>query len=127
MMKKILVFLNHERYQVVAAFLCVLLTVWGLSCEAKVRSVRDPTMKVTRGELHIEVDTFLAQAEIRYKKLDLQDDFKELVFNKVLLWSQTGQFSPIGLIPTLIGLLGIGAITDNVRKRKEIKRLNNVK
>ena len=84
-------------------------------------------MKVTRGELHIEVDTFLAQAEIRYKNLDMQDDFKELVFNKVLLWSQTGQFSPIGLIPTLIGLLGIGAITDNVRKRKEIKRLNNVK
>ena len=125
MWKKIATAFNHERYQIVAGFLCVLLTVWGLSCEAKVQSLRDPAKNVTRDELHIEVNEFMALAEIRYNNLDLQDDFKDFVFNQVLLWSQTGQFNPIGLIPTLIGLFGIGAVTDNVRKRITIKKLNN--
>lgn len=126
MTKKILVFCNHERYQVIAGFLCIVLTVWGLSCESKVRSISDPTKKITRDQLNAEVDYYLANAEIRFKLLDRQDEFRDLVFNQVLLWSQTGQFSPIGLIPTLIGLFGIGAVTDNIRKRVEIKRLNNV-
>lgn len=125
-MKKILEFMNHERYQVIAGFLCIVLTVWGLSCESKVQSLRDPTIKITRDELRIEVDQFLANAEIRFKNLDRQDELRNLIFNEVLLWSQTGAFNPIGLIPTLIGLFGIGAVTDNVRKRLEIKKLNNV-
>jgi len=124
-MKKILTFLNHERYQVIAGFLCIVFSLWGLSCESKVQSLRDPTKLVTRDQLNAEVDYYLADIEIRYKNLDKQDEFKELVTNQVLLWSQTGKFSPIGLIPTLIGLFGLGAITDNVRKRIEIKRLNN--
>lgn len=125
-MKKILAFMKRERTQVIAVFLCIVLTVWGLSCESKVRSLADPTIKITRAELRIEVDRFLASAEIRFKSLDRQDEFKGLIFNEVLLWSQTGAFNPMGLIPTLIGLFGIGAISDNVRKRIEIKKLNNV-
>jgi len=125
MWKKITEFCNHERYQVIAGLLCVLLTVWGLNCGPKVRSISDPTKLVTRDELNAEVDHLLANVEIRYKDLDRQDEFRELVVNKVLLWTQTGQFSPIGLIPTLIGLFGIGAVTDNVRKRLEIKRITN--
>lgn len=125
MTKKLLAFLNHKRYEVVAGFLCIVLTVWGLSCESKVQSLRDPMIKVTRDELRIEVDQYLATAEIRFKNLDRQDEFKNLIFNEVLLWSQTGQFNPIGLIPTVIGLFGIGAITDNVRLRIKNKKLNN--
>jgi len=127
MTKKILAFCNHERYQVIAGFLCVVLTVWGLSCESKVQSLRDPTIKVTRDELRIEVDQFLATAEIRFKNLDRQDEFRELVFNKVLLWSQTGVFNPTGIIPLIVGILGTAAVTDNVRKRLEIKQLHTVR
>lgn len=125
MWKKTLDFMNHERYQIIAGFLCIALTVWGLSCESKVQSLRDPTMKVTRDELRIEVEQFLATAEIRFKGLDLQDDLKALFFDKLVLWSQTGTFNPMGIIPLIVGLYGMGAATDNVRKRLEIKRLNN--
>lgn len=124
-MKKILAFLNRERCQVVAVLLCVLLSVWGLSCEPKVQSLRDPTRKVTRLELQAEVNAFYALAEQRFNHLDAQDKLKALVFNSVLLWSQTGVFNPMGLIPTLIGIFGIGAVADNVKKRSTIKKLNN--
>lgn len=124
-MKKILNFCNHERTQVIAVFLCVVFSLWGLSCESKTQSLRDPTKLVTRDELNAEVDYVLANIEVKYKNLDREDEFKDLVINRVLLWSETGKFSPIGLIPTLIGLFGLGAVTDNVRKRIEIKRLNN--
>lgn len=125
-MKKILAFMNHERYQVIAGFLCIVLTVWGLSCESKVRSLADPTRKITRAELRIEVEQFLATAEIRFKSLDLQDDLKALVFDKLVLFSQTGVFNPMGIIPLIVGIMGGAAVTDNVRKRIEIKKLNNV-
>ncbi|MBA7486282.1 hypothetical protein ES707_21838 [subsurface metagenome] len=125
-MKKILTFLNHERYQLIAIFFCVLFSLWGLCCESKVQSVRDPTRYITRDELRIEVEQFLSLAEIRFKNLDRQDELKTLVSNQVLLWSQTGTFNPMGLLPTILGLLGIGAIADNVKKRIEIKKLNHV-
>lgn len=125
MAKKILAFMNHERYQVIATFVCILLLVWGLSCESKVRSLADPTQKITRDELNVEVDTFLAQAGIRYKQLDRLDQLKALVFDKLLLWSQGGGFNPIGIVPLIIGILGGSAAIDNVRKRRDIKKLNN--
>jgi len=126
MTKKILAFMNRERTQIIAGFVCIILTVWGLCCESKVQSLMDPTQKVTRDELLIEVDRFLATAEIRFKNLDLQDNLKALFFDKLVLWSQTGVFNPMGIIPLIVGIYGIGAATDNVRKRIEIKRLNNV-
>lgn len=125
-MKKLLKFLNHERAQVVAAVICLLLIIWGTSCESKVTSLLNPTIKVTRAELQAEVDTFLVRAGQRFKNLDLQDSFKALVFDKVLLFTQTGTFNPIGMVQAIITIMGIGAIADNVGKRRDIKKLNNV-
>jgi len=124
-MKKILTFLNHERYQVIAGFLCLLFSLWGFCCESKIQSVRDPTRYITRDELRVEVQQFMALAEIKYKALDRQDELKAFCFDKLLLWTQTGTFNPVGIIPFLVGIYGLGAATDNVRKRIEIKKLNN--
>lgn len=126
MTKKILEFMKRERTQVIAVVLCIVLTVWGLACESKVQSLMNPLIKVTRDELHIEVKRFLALAEIRFKSLDRQDELKALFFDKLVLWSQTGVFNPMGIIPLIVGIYGTGAAIDNIGKRREIKRLNNV-
>lgn len=126
MIKKLLKFLNHERCQVVCSLICLILIFYGTSCESKVTSLVNPTIKVTRGELQAEVDSFLVRAGQRFKNLDLQDSFKALVFDKMLLFTQTGQFNPAGIVQACITLMGFGAIVDNVTKRKEIKKLNNV-
>lgn len=126
MINKLLKFLNHERCQVLAALVCLVLIFWGTSCESKVTSLANPAIRVTRAELQAEVDSFLVRAAQRFKNLDLQDSFKALVFDKVLLFTQTGRFNPAGIVQACITILGIGAIADNVTKRKELKKLNNV-
>ena len=125
MLKKILAFCNHQRYQVIAGCVCVLLTIWGLSCESRVQSLTDPRIKVTREELRVEVDRFLAMADIRFKSLDRHDELKALVFDKLIVWSTTGGFNPMGLIPLIVGVLGGAAITDNVRNRVKNKKPND--
>lgn len=120
-LSKILTFLNHERYQVVAALVCLFLLIYGLSCQSSVTSITDPQLKITRDELTSEVETFIAKAERKYVDLDRQDELKALLFDKFMLYTQTGVFNPIGILPTIFAILGVGAITDNVRKRKVIR------
>lgn len=124
-MTKLLEFLNHERYQVISAILCACLILWFWGCKSEVRSLVDPTRKIDRDELTAEVDFFMASAEIRFKDLDRQDEFKQYVLDQALLYGQTGTLNPVGIVATLAGILGVGAIADNVRKRKVIK--DNVK
>jgi len=124
-MKKILNFLNHERYQVAAVIVCLVIVFAGLCCESQTRSLLDPAQKVSRAELRVEIDAFIANAEMRYADLDRQDELKSLLYEHLMLWSATGTFNPAALVPLLASVLGVGAIADNVRKRRDIKKLNN--
>jgi len=125
MVSKLIGFCRAEVGQVIAAAACLFLLVWGTACESQVRSILRPDIPVTRAELTIEVESFLALAETRYQELDQKDQLKALFFDKLLLFTQTGAFNPVGIVPTLIGILGVGAIADNVRKRRVIRN-NNV-
>lgn len=124
-MKKILTFLNHERYQVISGVVCIVILIVGLCCESKTRSLAKDGQRVTRLELQNELNALIADAEIRFKDLDRQDELKALLYKHVMLWSTTGTFNPSALIPLLASVLGVGAIADNVRKRRDIKNLNN--
>jgi len=121
MLKKLLDFLNHERYQVFAIAICVGLLIWFIGCESKVRSITDPSQMVTRNELVAEIDFYLANAEIRFADLDKQDELKQTLLDAALLYGQTGTINPLGLMATLAGVLGIGATVDNVRKRRDLR------
>jgi len=120
-MTKLLEFLNHERYQTVSVVVAACLLVWFWGCQSQVRSLTDPGVKVTRSELTAELDYLLSSAEIRFAELDKQDAFKKQVLDSAILYGQTGTLNPMGLIATLASILGVGAIADNVRKRKVIR------
>lgn len=126
MMKKILKFLNHERCQVVAVVICAGVLFSGVCCQSKTRSVLDPTRQVTRLELMSEIQTFNAQVESRLVDLDQKDQVRKQLLDFFSLWSTTGQLNPAGIVPMLVTLLGVGAIGDNVAKRRDIKKLNGV-
>lgn len=123
-LKKFLRWAYGEKNQLIAGVICAILLVWGLSCESQVWSIRNPTQKITRSELDIEVENFLAIAKQRYEMLDQQDELKVLMFERLSLWTQTGVFNPVGMIPALVSILGIGAIADNAVNRRTIKKLN---
>ena len=91
-------------------------------CESSVNSIQDPSKKVTRSQLQLEVETFLSQAERRDNQLDQQDALKNEVFKHALLFAETGGVNPIGAITALTSILGIGAIADNVTKRRKERK-----
>lgn len=114
-------FLNHERYQVIAVFAMCILLLGLYSCESKVRSIEDPRTRVTRSELEAEVDLYLARVKSRIRDLDRQDKIKQLIVNNAVLFAESGTINPYGVMAALIGILGIGATVDNIRKRITIR------
>lgn len=124
MLEKLKTVLNHERYEVIAAIVCVVLIFYGISCASKVASIIDPDRRVSRDELSAEVERVLADAEQKFISLDRQDEFKVLLFDKVMIWTSTGVFNPMGILPAVFTVLGMGAVTDNVRRRKADKDAN---
>lgn len=126
-MQKFLAFLKRERFEVTAVVLCIIITVTGLCCESETTSILDPTLKVTRAQLNAELDKLLIDVEQRFADLDRQDKLKQLIYDHVMLYSTTGTFNPAALVPLLTTLFGIGAIADNVTKRKELKSLSKEK
>lgn len=115
--------LNHERYQTIT-FICVALILIGIaSCESTAPSIINPTVRINREQLQNEANVILAKIESAELTIEKQDKLKELLFNQAIIASQGQPINPIGLITSLGTILGIGAITDNVRKRKVIKKL----
>jgi len=120
-MKKILEFLNHERYQAISIAVCCCFLLWIYSCQSTTRSPSDPSSKLTRGQLTAEIDYYLAKAELAYIDLDRQDAIKQKLLDAAAIAAQGGQVNIVGLLLANFGILGIGATVDNVRKRKVIK------
>lgn len=125
MLQKIMTFLNHERYQVVCLVICLAIVVTGVCCESQTTSIMEPGRKVTRSELKAELDKLIIDVDLRYADLNRQDELKALIYDHVMLWSTTGAFNPSALVPLLASVLGVGAVVDNVRKRKDLKALSD--
>ena len=114
---------NHERYQSISVLITIAFLLYFFGCESKVRSVTNPERKITRSELQLELDTLVSKCEIGFSQLDKQDEIRNLILQQALIAANATSFNPIGLITSLGTVLGIGATVDNVRKRKEIKKI----
>lgn len=116
--KELMNFASHNTGVVVGQLICFAVLIWIYGCESQVASIRNPTQKVTRSELLVEVDSFLAVAELRFTDLDRQDEFRRTIFEQAALWAQGGIVNPTGLALLLMGIIGGGATVDNVTKRR---------
>lgn len=126
-LEKLKAVLNHERYELIAGIVCIFLVFYGISCESTVTSMLGGPEKISRSELSAEIELYMAKAERKFADLNRQDEFKVLLFDKVLMWTATGVFNPIGILPAVFTVLGIGAVTDNVRRRRDEKSANKKK
>ena len=123
-MSKIIKYLLTEIGQTTAIVIIALLIIWLIGCQSKVKSLNGGNILVSRGELKNELDHVLAVAELRFVELDRQDEIKQIIFNSALLMARSGAINPIGVLTTFGAILGLGATVDNVKKRKEIKKLS---
>jgi len=118
---KIFKTISHNRYFYLALLLALLFLLWILGCEPKVPSITQPMQKLTRNELQIEVDTYLALAKVRFEQLEKQEEFRRTIVNNAFIIAQGGELNPYGIITSFLSILGAGAVIDNRRKDKVIK------
>jgi len=102
--------------------LALVALLWTYGCESRVRPLNGSPVKVTRAELETELNQFIALAEIRFRELDRQDKFKQILFDNAVIFAETGGINPLGVITSLAALFGIGATADNLRTRKKLSK-----
>lgn len=122
-MKAIWRVIRHNQSLAISSVIAVCVVAWVWGCHSQVTSIVNPTILVTRGELDLEVDTFIAQAKLKYANLDQQDSMKSYVFNIALDFMRGGQINPVAIAIVIGNILGIGAVIDNRRKDGYIKAL----
>ena len=126
-MKKLAELFRHYQGTSIAIVIVIASLYWIYGCESKVMSIINMPAKVTRSELKIEIDAFLATAEIRYAELDKQDEFKKKVVEFAVIMAEGGTLNPAGVVVGLAAVLGVGGIVDNRKKDSLIKLLQNEK
>lgn len=122
-MNKVYKFIRHNCGLFFSVPICFLVLFYCYSCQSTVVSLVNPGSRITRAELVLEVDHFLSSAELKFHDLDRQDLVKNTIFNSVLELAQGKAVNPIGILITLAGIVGLGAVGDNIRKRTHINTL----
>lgn len=123
-MKKLLsILFNHERYQSISVILVAIMLIFMSSCSPKCRSILNPEIQITRIELDGEIALLQSRINSELDNLEQQEAVRSLLINLAQSYAVTGGFNPLSALTGAIALLGTGAVIDNTRKRKEIKKL----
>ena len=124
MLEKIKKVFAHNQVLAVAVMIAIVVGIFMFGCESAVKNPFNPTgPKVTRAELKIELDTYLAKVDLAVLELDKQDAVRAKIAEIGTILAQGGTVNPVGAGISIIGLLGIGAVADNRRKDGIIKTL----
>lgn len=122
-MTKLYTFFRHNSGICIGFFLLPLILIYAYSCQSTVVSLVNSDIRITREQLVLEVDSFLAAAALKFTDLDRQDLIKGTIFNSVLELARGGTINPAGIALVIGNILGLGAVIDNVRKRTHINTL----
>lgn len=114
-------YLKHNYPFVIGIVSAGLIVFWAYGCQSQVTSIINTPKMVTREELKAEVDAFLAQAELRFKSLDRQDEFKTELFNTAVTFVTEGKINPLAVLMSAGNIAGLGAVVSAVRKDTRLK------
>lgn len=117
--------IRHNQSTIISILLAGMVLLWAYGCQSQVRSLLDHQLMVDRDHLQLEVESLIAQAELRFKSLDQQDAFKKALFDIAVSYMQGGQLNPAAVFVTLFSIIGGGALIDNRRKDVRIKSLKS--
>lgn len=124
-MTKIWAFIRHNQGMFIGGAIAIAVLIWTYGCESQVTSIVNAPTLVNRSELELEVNDFVARAELKFKQLDQQDTFKRAIFTMAIDFMKGGSINPVAVAIIIGNILGLGAVIDNVRKRTLIQTLKN--
>jgi len=101
---------NHWQ-QISAVLIAIPLALWAISCQPTVPSLTDPTHRVTRGELQIELEALQATFEMRSEQLTQRELLRKLILDNALLLADNQNYNPLGILTGIAALYGIGSAT----------------
>jgi len=116
-------YLKQKATLIIPLIVCAGIIWFAYGCEPKTRSLVQPNLKVTGNELSIELETLVRIYNLRIDDLEKQEAFKQWFFNQAAEVVETGQVNPIGVLTSLLSVLGIGVGADNLRVRKKLKNV----
>lgn len=119
-MKKILSIVNDQHWYIIAAVIAIGLLVWIHGCQSEVRSMLDPTQKISRAELQLESDFLIGQIKRKLADLDKQDELKMVLLEQLTIFGTTGTFNPTGLLNAFVS---IGAISFGLNRNQKVKKI----
>ncbi len=131
-MKAIKKIISKNQGVFVALVVIVGMLIWGFGCQSQVTSLTEPSLKVTRAELKVEIDAeimrleseleiLMRQAALKVQDLDRQDEIKQKLFDFAALTVANNALNPAGAVALGFSILGVGAVIDNRIKDKVIK------
>ena len=107
-------------YIISLIFVCGVL-FWIIGCTPKTQSLINPDARVDRSGLLAEIEYLNKQYANAIKALDKQEEFRNIVLQQTFKVAQTGTVNPLGIIASIMAIMGLGAGADNVRLRKQRK------
>lgn len=121
-----LIWLQKHGAALVGYLVCAVLMLWLYSCEPKAQSLSNNGRLLTRDELRIELDHFIATAEIRFASIERQRQLRTMVLNNALVLVEGQPANPVGILTGLLAIYGTtqaaknakGAIKNGRAKRK---------
>jgi len=97
---------------------------WAYGCQSETKSLIEPTKKVTRPELLDEIDSLIQKFDTAISELDRQDKFRNMILQQSMQIAESGTVNPVGVVTSILALLGAGAGADNIRLRKQRKNVD---
>lgn len=112
-----------DRWIIIWGLITILFVLYFMfGCQSETKSLLDPKQKVTRLELQSEIDFLLQQTQARIEDLDKQDAIRNMILNQAIVIAQTGTVNPIGVMTSILAILGIFSTADDIRLRKKLKK-----
>ncbi len=129
-MDKVLKWINWNRFLVILPVAGLVTWLIAAGCTPQTISPIDPARQVTAAQLEIDFvswknETEIIAARFDYARADLQEQTEQLadLQAKMVTLASGGVADLPGLLKLLMSGAGIGAITDNIRKRGLISGL----
>lgn len=132
--EKIWKWIDHNRFIVIGPIVGLMLWAYATSCTPLTESLLSPGQMLTERQLALELMSWQAEQEVMMAKFEAagediaqQKENNKKIEEMIMSLASGGVADMPGLLKLLVAGGGLGAITDNIRKRGLISglKINN--